>query len=476
MVRNVWLGVLLLLVLASTALRLWTSWHAWAIFCLLALYRSVNLVRFWKARLQVDQLRSVTLRAYIWLITLQAVVLAVGSVVNHWHLGYRLLAATVVLQLLVAVLLLRSTLHTWRHTEPFTSTKPLTDRELPTLSVLIPARNETDELQECLDRLVASTYPKLEIIVFDDNSANRRTPDIIRGFAQDGVRFVRGSAPDETNWLAKNQAYAGLRHEASGELLLFCGVDAQFDTDSLRRLVEVLLERQKDMLSVLPLKSARIPARLSLLQPMRYYWEICLPRRFFKRPPVLSTCWLIRASALDQAGGFEAVQRSMTPEAYFARHAVVTDAYSFIRSNDRLGIYSIKPVDDQYDTSVRMRYPQLHRRLELVALTTLAELAFLLGPIAGLCLLGFLDQAMAYAAMWGVAVACLLVTYYLVAVATKLNNPFLAWLLMPIAFLGDIVVQHVSLYKYEFSHVDWKGRDAAVPVMRIVPTRPITKG
>jgi amino acid transporter len=73
---------------------------------------------------------------------------------------------------------------------------------------------------------------------------------------------------------------------------------------------------------------------------------------------------------------------------------------------------------------------------------------------------------MAYAALWVVCVACLLVTYYLVAVATKLNNPWLAWVLMPVAFLYDIFILHTSLLKYEFGQVQWKGRNVTKPDMQ----------
>jgi hypothetical protein len=383
-----------------------------------------------------------------------------------------MLAILAAAQFFGALVLLRSSLHTWRHTQPTASREPLADRELPSLSVLVPARNETDALERCLEQLIASDYPKLEIIVFDDNSANRRTPEIIRGFAHNGVRFIAGEEPDETRWLPKNNAYERLSQEASSELLLFCGVDALFQPASLRRLVEILQARRKDMLSVLPEKDQSVHSGVSLLQPMRYYWELCLPRRFFKRPPVLSTCWLIRRSALTRAGGFASVSRSVTPESYFARQAVVTDAYSFIRSDRELGVYSAKPVAQQYDTSVRVRYPQLHRRMELVAVMSLLELTVLVGPVVCLALGWLLPHPAAFVALWAVSVACLLTTYYLAAVSTRLNNSLLAWLLMPFAFAYDIVMLHISLYKYEFSHVEWKGRDVVPSVMQVIPSLP----
>lgn len=470
--RTIVIGAALLLTTGAAIALILANWQLGLLPLVLTPYRIINLVRLYVRRLPGRQLRTISVRAHISLVAVQVLGVVLVASGQHFHLGRVLLAILAALQLLVAFTLLRITLHTWRHARPQNDAQPLADKDLPSLSVLVPARNETEDLENCLRSLIASDYPKLEIVVLDDNSTNRRTPEIIRGFAHDGVRFVQGAVPDEKNWLAKNQAYARLAHEASGELLLFCGVDVLFEPQSLRLLVEGMLAKQKDMVSVLPLRAASVRATASLLQPMRYYWELCLPRRFFKRPPVLSTCWLVRAALLERAGGFGAVSRSVTPEAHFARQAVVTDAYSFMRSNADLGIYSAKPVTEQYATSVRTRYPQLHRRLELVAIAVLLELVFFVGPVIGLCAVGFTPEPMAYAAVWIAALACLLVTYYLVAVDTKLNNPLIAWLLMPLAFLSDVLLVHISMYKYEFSQVIWKDRDVAVPVMQVLPHLP----
>ena len=444
------------------------DWQVWVWSAPLVGYRLVNLLRVYRSRLPAPQLRTVSLRAFNWLAIGQTAMTALVWAALQYNFAGVLFNILVAGQLLGAIILLRASLHTWRHAgAPNDRTFNITDRELPSVSVLVPARNETDDLERCLQTLTASDYPKLEILVLDDCSANPHTPEIIRSFAHAGVRFIQGNLPDETRWLAKNYAYERLAQEASGDLLLFCGVDALVEPQSIRQLVGLLEAREKDMLSVMPLRAYRPGSGNAVLQSMRYYWEICLPRRFFKRPPVLSTAWLIRREALKRMGGFEAVSRSVTPEAPLARQAVITDAYSFIRSDGAMGIYSDKLSEEQYDTSVRVRYPQLHRRLELVALAAYCELVLLVGPFAGLVAVPYLNRAVAYAAVWIVALLALFTTYGLVAVGARLTNRWIGWLLMPVAFIIDLVVLHVSLWKYEFDQVDWKGRNVCVPVMQV---------
>jgi glycosyltransferase involved in cell wall biosynthesis len=465
-------------VVASVALIVATlglafaAWRVWLWAIPISGYRLINIARLYKRRLPERQLRTVAVRAFGWLLAAQVVLILAAWVVSHFHVGPLAVAILAVGQLLGAIILLRTSIHTWRHAAVSTSAPRVMNKDLPSLSVLVPARNETEQLERCLQALIASDYPKLEVGVLDDCSAVRKTPEIIRSFAHDGVRFIQGAPPEENRWLAKNWAYEQLVQNASGELLLFCGVDAMFEPTTIRQLVETLIDRKKDMLSVMPLRQRGIGFDNALLQIMRYYWEMCLPRRLFKRPPVLSTCWLIRTATLARMGGMESVSRSVSPEANFARQAVATDAYSFIRSDERLGFYSNKPAAEQYGTTVRVRYPQLHRRLELVAFTAFFELFFLLGPIVALCCMPLLSHTWAYVLLWSVCLICLFITYGLVAIGARLANRRYGWIFMPFAFVVDMVMLHVSFWKYEFSYVDWKGRNVCIPVMRIEPRLP----
>jgi hypothetical protein len=440
------------LVLATVSVALAVvAWRIWLWSLPIAVYRLINILRIYYARLPEARLRPVSIQSFGWLVGLQVVVIMLAWAAAAFHFDRMLLNAVVAIQLLGAIVLLRATTRTWQHAAAPASQDRLTDKELPSLSVLVPARNETASLEECLQVLTASDYPKLEILVLDDCSATRQTPEVIRSFAQAGVRFIQGDIPDESRWLAKNYAYEQLVREASGDMLLFCGVDTLLMPQTMRK--------------------HSSGEGNSLFQAMRYYWELCLPRRLFKRPPVLSTCWLIRREALVKMGSFDSVSHSISPEASFARQAVTTDSYGFIRSDDVLGVYSNKPASEQYATSVRVRYPQLHRRLELVALVAMAELVFLLGPIIGLLLAGELRHTLEYVLAWGVTLLGLLVTYGYASIGARLSGSWYSWILMPVAFVLDLMVIHISLWQYEFGEVNWKGRNVCMPVMQLTPPK-----
>lgn len=472
--RSLAVGLMLGIGVVSGALlaQMLSLWVLLIVF--INLYRLVNLLRIQESRVQADYLYHTGRRSSLYLLGAQVMVLLLGWLVQQTGSSVLSIVYFVISVLLIAAVVLLLT--TLRHLKTIRPKHPVTgmaSRELPSLTVAIPARNETADLEACLRTLVASTYPKLEILVLDDCSQDKRTPEIIRGFAHDGVRFLAGK-PVPVGWLAKNHAYNQLADEANGEILLFCGVDVRFTPDSLTVLVKSLLQKDKSMVSILPANVLPQPRKLLALciQPSRYAWELALPRRMAGRPAVLSTCWLITRAALDAAGGFAAVRRKIVPESYFARAtSLAEDGYSFMRSDERIGLECVKTVDEQRDTAIRTRYPQLHRRPEMVALVSLAEFMLLVWPFI-VVLAAILSHFWLLAGISAVVCMINLYTYGLIVNLTYRRFYWPGLFIQPIATLLDLGLLHYSMWQYEFGQVVWKGRDARFPTMRVIPSLP----
>lgn len=395
--------------------------------------------------------------------------LVLGALVFRLDIAWdSIQAGLVAVQAYVAFLVFILTLRNIYKTRHRPILNSYTDKELPTVTVAVPARNETPELEDCLRSIIANNYPKFEVLVLDDCSRDK-TPEIIKGFAQDGVRFIKGAEPSES-WLAKNQAYDRLADEANGEIILFCGVDVRFGPETIRALVTTMLDRRKDMISVMPRRLQSKPLE-SIIQPMRYWWELVLPRRIFNRPPVLSTCWVIRRKVLKQYGGFEAVHRAILPEGYFAREVVKNDGYSFIRADDVLDVQTRKPVQAQRETAIRTRYPQLKRRPEWVMCLVIVELVLFILPIAVL-LTGWWQGFSTIHAVAGVAYLCVVLTHVAIVQISDPANVLVAVFNFPIVAFVELYLGLKSMIQYEFSTVVWKDRNICVPVMHVVPHLP----
>ncbi len=436
---------------------------------LVALYRIINVFRVLYGRTPEQRNQAVTRRTTYMLLVYQAASVLILAV-SWWNaVSMRTwLFILLVIALLAAMIMNLAVRRNLARASIRPSDRFKSDMELPTVSVCIPARNETDDLAACLDSVLASDYPKLEVLVLDDCS-HHRTSEIIRGLARKGTRFIAGDRI-RSGWLAKNQAYEALSEAASGELLLFCGVDVRFDTHTIKSLVTSLQARKKSMICVLP-KGMQRPAASGLVQPMRYWWELALPRRLFNRPPALSTSWMISRQALKRTGGFKAVSNTVVPESYFARELAKSDGYSFMRASGKLGISSNKEFADQWETAVRLRYPQLRKRPEAVLLLTVAEITVLLMPLAVFVTGFFVGLGMLWV-LAGSIVGLLGLIHYQIIQAWQIKNTGAAMAALPCAVLIELWLLQLSMWKYEFARVEWKDRNICIPVMSTIPRLP----
>src|SRR5260370_38796334 len=118
----------------------------------------------------------------------------------------------------------------------------------PTVSAIIPARNEEACLRACLDSLVAQTGIAFEVIVVDDHSTDR-TREIALSFP--GVRVIDAS-PLPQGWTGKNNAVTCGARAANGEWLLFTDADTVHLPGSLARSLDEAKRHGAALLSYSP--------------------------------------------------------------------------------------------------------------------------------------------------------------------------------------------------------------------------------
>lgn len=436
------------------------EWFFATILAILCTFRGFSLLRLIEGRTSPERLHTVGRQTFWWLSF--GILLCVLAVLFA-SIPYSLLATIIAIgSIMLGAFFAIGTALNLHSSRPNTGS-PLADKELPTVTIAIPARNETDSLADCLEAALASDYPKLEILVLDDCSQDK-TAEVIKSFAHDGVRFVLGK-PAPEDWLAKNYSYQQLLDEAAGEYVLFMGVDIRLHTTSVRSLVQALRQNQQTMVSVLP-RRTRIGLAAAFVQPMRYWWELAIPPQVKKWPPVLSSCWMIDRKTAVKDGGFNAVKRAILPERHFARDLGAN--YAFVRTSLDSLITTHKDFASQWSTAIRTRYPQLHRRPELVAFQTIVFSLFVLAPF----IVMFTAPNMLVAAACFVAVVLYSATHVAITYVTNREALWLAPFNIFFAFILDVISLNTSMYMYEFKEVYWKGRNVCVPVMRVIPKLP----
>lgn len=119
--------------------------------------------------------------------------------------------------------------------------------DAPLISIVIPARNEENNLPPLLDSLQKLTYPRYEVIVIDDQSTDR-TEEIAKKYP---VVFLKGE-PLPEGWNGKNWVCHQASKVAKGEYFLFTDADTKHEPDVLERALSFMLSQKADLMSAIP--------------------------------------------------------------------------------------------------------------------------------------------------------------------------------------------------------------------------------
>ncbi|MGF1506648.1 MAG: glycosyltransferase [Chloroflexi bacterium] len=192
---------------------------------------------------------------------------------------------------------------------------PLPD-EPPSVSTVVPARNEERNIGRCATGLTHQDYPYLQMVFVDDDSEDA-TGDILAAFAaRDGrIKVINtGGKPDD--WNGKQWACWSGAQAASGDWLCFMDADTYAEPHLLTRTVAFAEEHNIDMLTLQPWYETRgLWERIILPQALPPILMVFPPGRVNDPDDPLSMAngqfILIRRSVYDAVDGHRGVKAEM---------------------------------------------------------------------------------------------------------------------------------------------------------------------
>ncbi|MCX7987696.1 MAG: glycosyltransferase family 2 protein [Bacteroidales bacterium] len=120
------------------------------------------------------------------------------------------------------------------------------------ISILIPARNEEQNIGNLLESLIKTTDSNTEIIVLNDHSTDK-TAEIVKYFANKDLRVkLIDSQPLPNDWLGKNYACYQLSQVARGDYLLFIDADVKINGEVISDAIAYLKKNKLGLLSIFP--------------------------------------------------------------------------------------------------------------------------------------------------------------------------------------------------------------------------------
>ena len=198
-------------------------------------------------------------------------------------------------------------------------------KEYPLVSILVPARNEAQNIEACVSSLLAQDYPDFEVIVLDDNSTDGTSLILERlAWSSRRLRVIQGT-PLPEDWLGKHWACHQLDQAAKGELILFTDADTRHTPDMLRASVSALIAEHADLVTAFPREEMGTWGERWLVPVMCWGIFTFSPIRLVQklRWPLLAISigqfMLFRRPAYDMIGGFEEVKSEATDDVCMGR-------------------------------------------------------------------------------------------------------------------------------------------------------------
>ena len=124
----------------------------------------------------------------------------------------------------------------------------------PSVTVIVPARNEAKAIEASLQSLLHSDYPELNIVAVDDRStdATGAKMDNVAAASACGQLRVLHMADLPPGWMGKPHAMAMAAKEIDSDWLLFTDADVLFAPDAIRRAIAYAMRSNADHVVVFP--------------------------------------------------------------------------------------------------------------------------------------------------------------------------------------------------------------------------------
>jgi len=202
----------------------------------------------------------------------------------------------------------------------------------PCVAVVVPARNEADQIGASIGSLVKQDYAGPWTIILVDDESSDGTADTARGqlgnHCNGRLRVVTSRALPAgwtgKLWAVKQGIELAMALPQRPQYLLLTDADIVHAPDSLSRLVEHARSKGLVLTSLMAkLRCESLAERISV-PAFIFFFQMLYPFAWVNRPQrtvaaAAGGCMLVRADALDEAGGIEVIRGGLIDDCALAR-------------------------------------------------------------------------------------------------------------------------------------------------------------
>jgi hopene-associated glycosyltransferase HpnB len=196
----------------------------------------------------------------------------------------------------------------------------------PSVTAVVPARNEADVIARSIGSLLAQDYPGVFRVVLVDDQSEDATAEIARALPGSARLEIVAGTPRPHGWVGKmwavNQGVARAG-ETAPDYLWLTDADIGHDPQNLRRLVARAEAGGLALTSLMVRLHCRTFAERLLIPAFVFFFDMLFPFRWVNDPrrrvsAGAGGCMLVRRSALEAAGGVAPIASALIDDCALA--------------------------------------------------------------------------------------------------------------------------------------------------------------
>ncbi len=259
-------------------------------------------------------------------------------------------------------------------------------KNLPAVTIVVPARNEAETILRALTSLLAQDYDGPFRVVLVDDLSSDGTGALAENIEDSRLTILRGAA-HPAGWSGKLWALSQGIATTSDELLFLTDADIEHRPAHLATLVAKVQADRLDMVSEMVALNCDSAAEHALVPAFVFFFQLLYPFAWVNDPgnrmaAAAGGTVLIRAEALRRIGGLEAMRSALIDDVTLARRVKARGKIWLGHTRLANSIRPYKTVGDVWRMVARCAYVQLgYSPMNLAGMVAGMALVWLAPPL-----------------------------------------------------------------------------------------------